>query len=324
MKNERALLHMSENMSNKLEKNILATVIYYDGLNYPLTSFELWKYLIRTDYYSPANEISKATLLQIINQLSDNKLSKYIEHYNGFYFLKGRKELVSKRISNNKISAEKIKKLEKIVKYLRFVPFVRMIGFTGGLAMKNTHHDSDLDLLVVLKYGKIWTGRTLVTSMVHFIGKRRYGRKIANRVCLNLFVTDQSLEVITKDLFSASEYMFLFPLFGKDVYNRFQIKNKWIRNIKPTYALGEIDPPKMIADSVFSKNIRNFGELLFGLNILENFLRKVEKKRIMHNPKTQQEGSMVYANDDALVFLPSPHGPVVFEKFKEKIEQLIP
>jgi hypothetical protein len=42
----------------------------------------------------------------------------------------------------------------------------------------------------------------------------------------------------------------------------------------------------------------------------------------MHNPKTHQEGSMVYANDDALVFLPSPHGPQVFEKFKEKIEQL--
>ncbi|KKQ79329.1 MAG: hypothetical protein UT03_C0061G0006, partial [Candidatus Moranbacteria bacterium GW2011_GWD2_38_7] len=51
-------------------------------------------------------------------------------------------------------------------------------------------------------------------------------------------------------------------------------------------------------------------------------LRKIEKKRIMNNPKTHQEGSLVYANDDALVFLPIPHGPKIFEQFKEKVNQL--
>ncbi|EKE19975.1 MAG: hypothetical protein ACD_8C00073G0003 [uncultured bacterium] len=310
-------------MSKKLEKNILATIIYYDGLNYPLTSFELWKYLIRTDYYSNNTTIPSIALSQVINEINGNELAKFVEHFNGFYFLKGRKDLVSRRILNNKISAKKIKKLEWIVKCLRFVPFVRMIGATGGLAMKNAHHGSDLDLFVVLKYGKIWTGRTLVTGLVHFLGKRRHGKKVSDRVCLNFFITDESLEVITKDLFSASEYMFLFPLFGSETYHRFQIKNRWIQNMKPTYALREIDPPKIISDCAFSKNIRSLGELLLGWNFFENFLKKVERKRIMLNPKTHQEGSMVYANDDALVFLPAPHGPVIFEKFKEKIDQLI-
>ncbi|HAS00296.1 MAG: hypothetical protein US57_C0018G0006 [Candidatus Moranbacteria bacterium GW2011_GWC2_37_73] len=309
-------------MSDKLNKNILATVIYYDGFNYPLTAFEIWKYLIRTDYYAPKNDVINISLSEVFGHLQDKSLNKYIEHLNGFYFLKGKKEIVEFRIANNKTSTGKIKKLQRVVWWLRFLPFVRMIGITGALSMKNAKASSDWDLLIALKYGKIWTGRTVVTGALHLFKKRRHTSKVADRVCLNFFVTDQSLEVITKDLFSASEYMFFFPLYGADVYTKFQIKNKWIRKIKPNYALGDIMPPKAMLDSFFSKRIREIGEFVFASSWIENVLKKVEKKRIMSNPKTHQEGSLIYANDDALVFLPNPHGPVVFEKFKEKIEQL--
>ncbi|EKE19239.1 MAG: hypothetical protein ACD_9C00074G0006 [uncultured bacterium] len=309
-------------MSSKLNKNILATIIYYDGLNYPLTVFEIWKYLMRTDYYAQSNEVFKISLSQIVSQLQDSNLTKYVDHHNGFYFLKGRNDLVARRISNNKISAGKLRKLQNVAWWLKAVPFVRMIGITGALSMKNARVTSDWDLLIVLKYGKIWTGRTLVTLALHFFGKRRHRNKITDRVCLNFFVTDQSLEVITKDLFSANEYMFLFPLYGFDFYTKFQIKNKWIRAMKPTYALGEIVPLKTIPDTFLSSNIKMIGEKLLAPEWIEKILKKIEKKRIMKNPKTHQEGSLIYANDDALVFLPSPHGPQVFEKFKEKIEQL--
>ena len=197
-----------------------------------------------------------------------------------------------------------------------------MIGMTGALAMKNAKEKSDLDIFLVFKNGKIWTGRTLATMFLHIIGKRRYDKKIIDRVCLNFFVTDESLEVITKDLFSASEYMFLFPLYGWKTYERFQIKNQWIKSMKPNYALCEIPPLKILEDSHLTKIIRIMGEIILSASWIENSLRKIEKKRIMRNPKTHQEGSMVYADDNALVFLPEPHGPKAFEQFKEKIEQL--
>ncbi len=309
-------------MSNKLNKNILATVVYYSGLNYPLTAFEVWKYLIRTDYYADAQEAAQPTLAEITKQLSDGDLAKYVEHLNGFYFLKGQQHLVKRRIAAGKTSAGKMNRLLRIARWLRFVPFVKMIGVTGALAMKNAKVKSDLDLLIVFKYGKIWTGRTLITLFLHIFKQRRHGTKVADRVCLNFFVTDQSLEVITKDLFSASEYMFLFPVYGYEVYNRFQIKNQWIRNMKPNYALGEIPPLKILADSRVSKSVRVLGEMIFSAAWIEQWLKKIEKKRIMANPKTHQEGSLIYANDDALVFLPNPHGPLEFEKFKETIVRL--
>ena len=308
-------------MPDKLNKNILATIVYYNGFNYPLTAFEVWKNLIRTDYYDNSQP-AQITLAEIIRRLGDDNLKKYIENQNGFYFLKGENNLVERRIKNNKISAGKINKLVGIAKWMRFIPFIKMIGMTGALAMKNANVKSDLDIFLVFKNGKIWTGRTLATLFLHIIGKRRHNRKIIDRVCLNFFVTDDSLEVMTRDLFSASEYMFLVPLYGFSIYERFQIKNQWIKSMKPNYALCEIPPLKTLEDSRLTKFIRAIGEVILSAGWIENWLRKTEKKRIMQNPKTHQEGSMIYADDNALVFLPEPHGPKIFEQFKEKIEQL--
>jgi hypothetical protein len=311
-----------EKRNSKLAKNILATVIYYDGLDFPMTSFETWKYLIRTDYYDNVKEPVETSLREVVAMLGDESLSKFIRQERGFYFLNGRSELVAKRIANGKISDRKIRRLRSVSKWLRFVPFVRMVGVTGGLAMKNAKSGSDWDLLIVLKHGKIWTGRTLVTALVHLLKKRRHDEKISDRICLNYFITEESLEVATKDLFSASEYMFLFPLFGWESFNRFQIRNQWIRDIKPLYSLCSVSPLKTIEDSRVSETIRSWGEILLSPDSLESWLKKIEKRRIMQNPKTHREGSLICADDDALVFLPEPHGPIVFERFKEKVERL--
>ncbi|MEI7621494.1 MAG: hypothetical protein WCJ51_03085 [Candidatus Moraniibacteriota bacterium] len=308
-----------EKTFSKLQKNILATVVYYDGFAYPLTAFEIWKYLLKTDQATASIPVGLAL---IVKELQSEFLLKYLESKNGFYFLKGRGELFERRIENQKISAGKLKRLRWVVRWLSLVPFVRMIGATGGLAMKNANQKSDWDLLVVLADGHIWMGRTLITVWAHLLGKRRHQEKIRDRVCLNYFITEQSLEVMTKDLFSANEYFFLLPLFGWEVYHRFQIKNQWIKNLKPNYDLQEIQPVKILADTFWTKAIRMTGEFFLQSAWLENWLKKIEKAKIAQNPKTHQEGSLVYAQDDALVFLPVPHGPVIFEKFKAKLEEL--
>jgi predicted nucleotidyltransferase len=312
-------------MSDVLCKNILATVVYYDGFDYPLTVFEIWKYLIKTDYYAGdvENSQEKITLAKITEKLSsDENLKKFIENKSGFYFLKGREQLTIRRIKNNELSARKFQILTKTVKWLRLVPFVKMIAVTGTLAMKNAKIESDLDLLIVLKQGKIWTGRTLVTFILHILKKRRHNKKIADRICLNFFLADESLEIMIKDLFSASEYMFLYPLYGWETYIKFQIKNRWIKSMKPEYALEELPPIKLIEDSSFSKIFRKGGEYIFSAGWIERGLKKIEKKRIARNPKTHQNDSLVRVDDEALIFWPQPHGPKIFQQFKEKIGKL--
>ena len=307
---------------NNLAKNVLATVCYYDVLDYPLTSFEVWKYLVKSGGQEENDWESDCDLAEVLEKLESGALTNFIEKYQGFYFLKGRRKLAECRVRRGKISTFKVKRLRRAVWFLRFVPFVRMIGITGRLAMRNAQRKSDWDLLVVLKHGKIWTGRTLVTLAVHLMGKRRYGDKIKDRICLNHFITDKSLKIKVRDLFSANEYFFCFPLFGSQEYKRFQIKNRWIKNFKPNYRIAEASNLKLLRDTKLSRFVRKILEMVFDWDFLESWLRKLETKKIENNPKTRQRGSLVDISDEALIFLPCPQGPRVFEKFKKRVSEL--
>lgn len=316
-------------MNSDILNNILATVAYYDCLNYPLTAFEIWKY--STNYESDTNiritnesRNRKYSLCNIVLELENNdNLKKYIEEHRGFYFLKGRKNLVEERIKRNKIAIGKMKQLRRVAWLLRFVPFVRAILVTGRLAMKNTENESDWDLLVILEKGKIWTGRTLVTLLIHLIIKRRHKNKIKDRICLNYFITGDSLEISTQDLYSANEYYFTFPLFDTGgIFRKFRLKNRWIKNFKPNYQPEEISNLKIIKDSWLSRISRILDESLFGFDFLENRLRKWEKRKIMDNPKTRKKGGLIIASDEKLIFLPEPQGPEVFERFQKKMAEM--
>ncbi|MFA5777747.1 MAG: hypothetical protein WC906_04880 [Parcubacteria group bacterium] len=317
-------------MLNNAQKQIIAAIVYYDELNYPLTAFEVWKHLaiISEQDASEQEKLFGISLLDVMNNLESGEARKYIEEYRGFYFMEGRKELVESRLKKNKIACLKLKKLRRVVYFLRFVPFVRMIATTGRMAMKNTSRNSDWDLFVILKKGKIWTGRTLVTVFIHMIGKRRYGNKIKNRICLNYFITDESLKINIEgrpfevNLFSANEYSFMIPFFGFKTFRKFQIRNSWIKKFKPNFEISEARNPKMVSDSRFSKVIRKCGERLLRFNFIENLLRRIEREKIANNPKTHKTGSIIEANDTELAFLPEPQGKEIYERCREKLVSL--
>ncbi|MCX6761674.1 MAG: hypothetical protein NTY33_02415 [Candidatus Moranbacteria bacterium] len=310
-------------MIDSFSQNILATIAYYDVLDYPLTVFELWKYLISSQKSANSEQQEgKAMLVDIISELETEELKKQIETYRGYYFLSGRKNLVAQRIERNKISEEKYRIIQRVAWFLRFVPFVRMILVTGRVAMKNADRKSDLDLLICLEKDRIFTGRTLVTLLVQLLGKRRYGKKITNRICLNYFITTNSLEIEMQDLFASSEYFFAAPFFGFEYFKKFQAANSWIAKYHKNYTPAKMANLKLIADNYFSKSIRSAGEKIFNFNWLEQKLKIWQTKRIAADPRTQKAGSLIVANDDSLVFLPEPQGPKVFEAFKEQMENL--
>ncbi len=308
--------------SPELQKNILATIAYYDGMDYPLTAFEIWKYLINFNPQPKTYNPQPFSLADVIKELDDYSIKRFIEKDHGFYFLRGRRELVDQRIKRNKISVGKIKKLRRIVWLLRFVPFIRMIGVTGALAMKNADADSDWDVLVVLKKGRIWTGRTLVTGFLHLIGKRRYGEKIKNRICLNHFIADDSLEVATKEKFpefSSHEFYFILPVFDTGIFQKFQLQNSWIKDYKPNFYLREVGK---IGEIGVARAIREIGEIILGWDFLENWLGKWQREKIMKNPLTKKPESFIRATDEYLIFLPEPHGSKLIEHLKQKTEMM--
>jgi hypothetical protein len=304
-----------------LSENIFSALVYYDIFDYPLTAFELWKYL--TVARGDAAEKDKCTLGEVIYVLENDDIKKHIEEYRGFYFLKGQKDLVEKRIQNDKNSIVKYKIAEKTTWWLRFIPFARMIAVTGTLAMKNSEKDSDIDFFVVLEKGRIFTGRLLVTAMVHFLGRRRYGKKIKNRICLNYFVTTGNLEIKRKDLFAANEYSFIYPLFGFDIFQKFCEANiSWIDKFKPNYQFLELRPAKYYSEhSKVSRFVQRAEEALINIlggDRMEAWLKEKQIAKIKRNPLTHKKGAYVEYTDENLVFLPEPQGAKVQGEFFER------
>lgn len=299
-----------------LRKAVLTTLAYYDALEYPLTEFEVWKHLIA----DKGDGISDTPALGQVAAAIDGLVeSGAIWRTNGFIVLPGRQILVAERIRSEKYSVGKIKRAARLVRGIAWVPFIRMIALTGSLSMKRADHDSDWDLFVVLSRGTIWRGRTLLSLVLQFIGKRRHGRHIENRACLNHFVTDGSLEIVMQDYFSASEYRFMYTFLGRDTERHFELVNRWIARIKPSYQPTEIPNLWLHEASPSVLKIQASLEHIFSWCEWEGILSRWQKKKIERNPKSQTPGAFIVANDEVLIFLPHPKGPVVFDRFKERL-----
>ena len=305
-------------MSYHLGKNITATVTYYDVLDMPLSAFEIWKHLMLQESEQPKSNHA-STLGDVFRLLASGQLNTKIQEQDGFYFLSGRADRIAARIRAEKISVAKLKRMRRLARVLAFVPYVRMVGATGSLAMKNGTRESDWDMFVVLRSGKIWIGRTILTGFLHLIGKRRHGKKIRDRACLNYFVTDDNLEIGTKDLFSSHEYRFFIPLLGFDPFQIFELKNRWIRAYRPNFVPTTLASFWTVKKTPGTIRVRGALEYFFNFFDLELWLSGWQRKKIQRNPKTALRGSLIETNDRALIFLPSPRGPRVFQKFKERL-----
>lgn len=270
-----------------LDKQIFSTIAYYDVLEYPLTLLETWKYLMQP-VEGKLNE-EKISLGNVYERLNSKETKIFLENYQGFYFIKGRKKLVPQRIAREKISQKKIQLVRDLVSKLKFSPFVRMVAITGRVAMKNAVPKSDLDLMVVIEKEKIFTGRFFFTTLVHFLGKRRYAKKIKNRACLNYFITSDSLEVIYKDIFSSSEYFFILPIFGKETFQKFYEKNRWIEKHRVNYDFFRTLEALWIEDNFFSGYFRKTAEFFLCSDWLEKKMKNIQMQKIKKNPKTCQK-----------------------------------
>ena len=315
-------ISLAKNIMDNLSQNIISTITYYDVLNYPMTSFEIWKYLINSQESAGMSQKNKKeenfNLADILKELEKENIRRDIEEYRGFYFLKGKANLVDQRIERNKVSDRKIKKARKIVFWLRFIPFIKMVLVAGRVGAKNAQGGSDIDVLIIFKHGKIFTGRFLSTILIHILGQRRHKNKIANRICLNHFLTDK-FNIYIQDLYSSHNYVFSTPIYNGIFFNELLAKNQWIKKYRPNLCFSEKNI-KEIKDDFFSLWVRKSLEFIFNSAWIERILKKWQIKKIENNPLTQKKGGMIIYSDFELSFWPDfeNQGPRIFEKFKQR------
>lgn len=303
-----------------LHRMILETVVYYDVFDYPLTEFEVWQLLLASD--GEGESVKPVRFRDVLETLDGSFLSKRLGRYRGFVFVRGRDRLVSLRIARQKRADESMWRARRVAWIMRFFPFVRMAGLTGSLSMKNADSESDWDFFLVIEAGHIWTGRAVATALLHVLGLRRHGKKVARRACLNFWVTTDSLEIRLKDIFSSSEYLFLVPILDNGTFEKFQKANAWMRRFRPHFECARLSHQYQVFDTNVSRRIRSSLECALSHSRLESFLRTLQQKKIASNPKTRSPEGIIDATDTRLVFLPHPRGPKIFEAFRRRLSDV--
>lgn len=309
-----------------IEKQILATIAYYDMFDYPLTSMEIFSYAIRSGDVGEGGH----TLGEVLDALENSEMLKgRISVKYGFYFLKAREGIVDRRLERKKIADQKWKRARRIFRIMQVMPFLRSVFVSGSLALGNSREDSDIDIMIVAEKGRIWTVRVLVTILMAVLGVRRHEKVTENKICLNHYITDQSLQIPFQSIYNAQSYIHLKNVFDfkkdRQLFEKFQNENKWIRNYAANYSVSELGTSRSVRRSGIVRQIANFFEFFlagrFG-DHLEKKLSSIQSKKIRSNPFFGEKGGRVTINDDQLEFHPESHESHIIPSFNKRMREM--
>lgn len=196
------------------------------------------------------------------------------------------------------------RRVNRSLRFLKVVPFLKMVAICNNLAFGKVDEHSDIDLFIVAKRGRLFTVRILITFILHILGVRRHGKKVAGRFCLSFFVDDSALDLreiaIEKDIYLAFWVYSMKPVLDDSVSGEFLSANTWIREYFDEIV--EIDKSRIFAGGSFLKSIMNF--ILRGSlgDFVENHMRKWQLKRAKGKLLTANKGASLLINEHILKF----------------------
>ena len=299
-----------------LKSSILKTIAYFDLFDFPLSADEILENLYNYEKPIHIKEI-KGTLKEMVEE-------EKIEELKNFFVLKGRSTIIETK-KTRKFIAEKYWNRTKLYGlYIRAVPFVKMIAVCNNLSYDNPSEQSDIDLFIVIKPGRMWLARFLITLILHFDGVRRYGNKIIGRFCLSFFVTTNELnigklQINPEDPYLAYWTKLLSPIYGEETYDEYIKQNEgWLRE-KYGLKFSKDNKKHMY---VYNKNrSKTFFEFLLGGwlgNLIERFLKKTFKKRTLRKMKQLGPKASIVVTDDMLKFHNHDKRMEYYERWNKK------
>jgi predicted nucleotidyltransferase len=312
-----------------LRNAVLATLAYYDIFDFPLTLSEIHRYLINPARFEKngtgIGDIFVGDIMQTLDQLiADGKIGmKY-----GYYMVHpDRIGIYERRIDREKISAQKWKKLLRLAKWFQAVPYLRVVFVSGSMAMQNATPESDFDVLVVIRQGRLYTGRiflSLVASLFR-ARRKRFDLTAPDKFCFNHYITDHQLKIPHQSLYNAQMYINLQPILDLgDIFPRLYHENAWLNkfvyNFKPE--------PSSIKRSVhffpFLNFIARVGEFILNSWLgdgVEMIFRRYQQNRIKGNTATYAPGGRTLFDDSQLEFHPHSAERAILERYNATVKE---
>lgn len=279
-----------------MEKAILKTLAYSDIFDYPLTLYEIHKWLIGR----------KANLREVEEALVLLMKKATVKRKNQYYFLPRRESLVNIRKRREKQSVKYFNKAKQLAAALRLIPDVKLVGISGGLAMNNAQKSDDIDLFIITKKGRLWISRLLVLGLLSLAGQRRKfgegGRAVAGKICVNTILEEDRLTQETRDIYTAHEVLQMKVLWERGgIYQKYLEDNLWVFKYIPNW-VGE-------SRQISASKYRVFDNITWAESLAEKFQLWYMK----------QPQGMERILEGALYFHPNDYREKVLKRYKKRI-----
>lgn len=290
-----------------LSERIISTLKFFDLQDYPLTSYELWRYLISDP------EALKENLDENFELIGAESIAPAPVHYdtlltaldalvreqrvcgkNGFYYLPERKQLVGKRLVNYRYGIRRERFIRRYLKFTKHIPFIRSISIAGSQALGLKRKSSDIDLLILTDGRFMWMARIFLSAYFQILGVRRYKNKISNRFCLNHYFANLDIKT-SRNLYTALEYTKLRHVVYPQSLGDFQRRNQnWIKTFFPNVRFPELRVRKQ---STLQRLLEGLLDNRLGL-WLNSQAGKLQLRRI-------RQDKYILATEDELSFHPN-------------------
>jgi len=198
----------------------ITTLAYFSVFRHPLRKDELARYM---QFCSPTGEdlswtLARLTAMGLVGMAGD------------CYYLNGHKDLVPIRKERQHRALAWLAKVATPVAILSQVPFLAALALSGSLSKGTQDPKGDIDFFVLVKPGRVWTSQTLLTLFLKLLPAA--GRE---RFCANYHLASDHLVMRRKNLFIATEIVFLRPLTQDPLWQTFFAANDWVREFYPDW-----------------------------------------------------------------------------------------
>jgi len=306
-----------------IEQAIIATICYFDLFEYPLKKEEIWSWL-----YSPI----RFSYSDFDQAMISEKVAKDIDSKEGYFFLKGKENLIEIRKDRLAISQKKWQIAKKGAGILRYIPFIRLICVCNTLAYDNAKKESDIDFFIVVKNNRLWLTRFLATVLLDLLRMRRKGKRIQNKICLSFYVTEkamnlESLLIKPEDSHFAFWFSQFVPLLNREnTFEKLVSQNQWIKQYLPN-AFQKMKTG-LISDNSCINFFYKIKERVLSGNLgdwLENYFKKIQKNKMDKNTESVagEPNTKVVISDDILKFHETDTRKKVQEEFERRISSFL-
>ena len=271
---------------DKNKKSVLVPIIFFKHYNWPLSIRELRRYLWQM-------ELSEGEIEAIVKTLPK------LNYQEGKIWLGNLDPKLPERIKLIKVFWQKVKKWRWIFSN---VPFLSRAFVSNTLAFGTIDQNSDIDLFLVGKPGRLWTTRAFLLTWFNLFGLRvrsaNRQAKFSPEFFISETVTNLQPLLFNDDYYFAFWLADLISIWPDNTQGKFWVANNWNKsNLPIAWRSPKRQPVVPLRGSAFKWLLEKILEGRFG-DQLENWLKLRQEKIIMRtNERLGINPSIVMSSD---------------------------